>query len=217
MRVNVYVDGFNLYYRALRGTPYKWLDLEALGQRLAPDCDINRIRYFTARIAPSPDDPHARRRQYIYLRALATNPRISVHFGRFQRSRVRMALVAPRPGQPRTVEVHKTEEKGTDVNLASYLLLDAFRSDSDLSIVVSNDADLAEPIRILIAEFGARVGIAVPSKQACAEFGKLKPLFTRVIREEALRASQLPYELRDSTGIIRCPDKWRLPENNGPA
>jgi len=27
-RTVIYIDGFNLYYGALRGTPYKWLDIE---------------------------------------------------------------------------------------------------------------------------------------------------------------------------------------------
>ena len=30
MRTIVYVDGFNLYYRAVKDTPWKWLDLLAL-------------------------------------------------------------------------------------------------------------------------------------------------------------------------------------------
>ena len=25
MKVNVYIDGFNLYYGAVKGTPYRWL------------------------------------------------------------------------------------------------------------------------------------------------------------------------------------------------
>ena len=33
---HVYIDGFNLYYGALKGTPYKWLDLEALCRKLMP-------------------------------------------------------------------------------------------------------------------------------------------------------------------------------------
>ena len=32
MRTVVYVDGFNLYYGALKGTSWKWLDLVALSQ-----------------------------------------------------------------------------------------------------------------------------------------------------------------------------------------
>ena len=30
MKTNVYVDGFNLYYGALRGTAFRWLNLEEL-------------------------------------------------------------------------------------------------------------------------------------------------------------------------------------------
>ncbi len=45
---NIYVDGFNLYYGALKGTPYKWLDLDMLSRLLVPGREIKRIRYFTA-------------------------------------------------------------------------------------------------------------------------------------------------------------------------
>ena len=36
IRTNVYIDGFNLYYRALRRTPYRWLDVRRLAQLLLP-------------------------------------------------------------------------------------------------------------------------------------------------------------------------------------
>ncbi len=36
----VYIDGFNLYYRALKGTPYKWLDLDAFCRKLLPKNDV---------------------------------------------------------------------------------------------------------------------------------------------------------------------------------
>lgn len=36
MRTNVYVDGFNLYYGAVRKTPYRWLNLDALFKLLLP-------------------------------------------------------------------------------------------------------------------------------------------------------------------------------------
>jgi hypothetical protein len=35
-RVNIYVDGFNLYYGCCKATPYKWLDLAALAAQLLP-------------------------------------------------------------------------------------------------------------------------------------------------------------------------------------
>jgi hypothetical protein len=57
--VNLYIDGFNLYYGCLKGTRYKWLDLDALARTLQPRDDIHRIRYFTARVAARPDNPLA--------------------------------------------------------------------------------------------------------------------------------------------------------------
>ncbi len=60
MVTNVYVDGFNLYYGCLKGSPYKWLDVKALRQVLLPRDTIGTIRYFTARIDARPQDPDGR-------------------------------------------------------------------------------------------------------------------------------------------------------------
>ena len=50
MITNVYVDGFNLYYRALKDTPFRWLDLHKLAATLFPDDTIRGVHYFTARL-----------------------------------------------------------------------------------------------------------------------------------------------------------------------
>ena len=73
-RTSVYIDGFNLYYGALKGTPFKWLDLRALCQAYLPNNDIDHIKYFTARISARPNDPLQPARQQAYLRALSTIP-----------------------------------------------------------------------------------------------------------------------------------------------
>ena len=58
LRTSVYVDGFNFYYGAVRRTPYKWLNPELLFQHLlGPQNQLTRIKYFTARIQPTPRDP----------------------------------------------------------------------------------------------------------------------------------------------------------------
>ena len=60
MRVAVYVDGFNLYYRGLKGTKFKWLDLGALSREfLRDDEDLVSIKYFTADVSPRSGDPTA--------------------------------------------------------------------------------------------------------------------------------------------------------------
>ncbi len=60
MPTNVYVDGFNLYYRALRNTPHKWLDLDKICAALLPGHNVKRIRYFTAKVKSPAHDPDAR-------------------------------------------------------------------------------------------------------------------------------------------------------------
>ncbi len=73
----------------------------------------------------------------MYIRALETIPNLSVHYGVFLVNKIMMPLVIPPAGGPITVEVWKTEEKGSDVNLATYLLLDAIDGDFEQAIVVS--------------------------------------------------------------------------------
>ena len=83
LRTSVYVDGFNLYYRALRGTTYKWLNLHRLcEQLLSPQNRIVQIRYFTAPVTGK-QDPDAPIRQQQYLRALKTIPHCTIHYGSF--------------------------------------------------------------------------------------------------------------------------------------
>ena len=83
MRTRVYVDGFNLYYGALKGTSFKWLDPVRLSRiLLPPECVIDKLRYFTARVSGIPD-PAALARQHTYLGALGTLPEVEMHFGSF--------------------------------------------------------------------------------------------------------------------------------------
>ncbi len=137
MATNVYVDAFNLYYGSLKGTPYRWLDLGTLCTRLLPKDRINRIRYFTATVSARPDNPDAPQRQQVYLRALETIPDLSIHYGHYLTHVTRMPLANPPQRGARTVKVVKTEEKGSDVNLATYLLLDAFQRDCKVAVVIS--------------------------------------------------------------------------------
>ena len=47
-RTIVYVDGFNLYYGAIRGGAHKWLNLERFFALLRPHDQILQIHYFSA-------------------------------------------------------------------------------------------------------------------------------------------------------------------------
>lgn len=203
----VYIDGFNLYYGAVRETPYRWLDLETFCRNLLPRDRIVKIRYFTARIKDRTDDPHKTVRQQIYLRALTTLPLVKIHYGLFVERSARMPLVNPPAKGPRTVEVLKTEEKGTDVNIATYLLLDAFQSRCDTAVIISNDSDLAEAVRAAESETGIQVGIINPHPPQ-RRSRKLQGSFFKQIRPRHLARSLLPDVVHDDQGPIQKPDRW---------
>ena len=120
------MDGFNLYYGSLKGTPYKWLNLAEMGRLLLARYRINQIKYFTARVKSRQSDPDQHVRQQIYFRALETIPNLSIIEGHFLTKPCRMPLVVP-IGSTRTVNVMKTEEKGSDVNLACHLINDGYK------------------------------------------------------------------------------------------
>jgi len=206
MATNVYVDGFNLYYGCLKGTPYKWLDLQALCAVMLPNDQIKRIRYFTARVSGRPPDQGQPQRQDTYFRALRTLPAISIHLGHFLTHEVRMPLARPRLGRT-TALVVKTEEKGSDVNLATYLLLDAFTQDCDTAVVISNDSDLKEPIAMAQSVLGIRVGVLNPHP-AGRRSRAIRPTFFKQIREAALASSQFPAVLGDVHGTFSRPTGW---------
>lgn len=207
MRTNVYIDAFNLYYGCLKGSADKWLDLEALCRRLLPRNELHRIRYFTALLSARPEDPHGPQRQQTYLRALATNPMVSIHYGHFLSRRTRMPVADPQPGGPRTVDVIRTEEKGSDVNLASHLLLDGFRDDYECAVVVSNDSDLAEPIRVVRDILQRPVGVVNPHP-ARKRSRAMPATFFRQLRPTILSSCQLPDRLRDEQGEFFRPESW---------
>lgn len=210
MRTTVYVDGFNLYYRALKGTPHRWLDLLALSrQLLRSENQINRIRYFTARVKPNANKPDQHVHQDAYLQAISFHiDCLAVHEGHFYRNVVRMPLAQPIPGLPRTVEVVKTEEKGSDVNLAVHLVNDACEDAFDVALVISNDSDLAEAIRIAKGK-GKAVGVANPSADPKVQMNaelRNAASFTRRIESKHLRLSQLPQAFPEIR--IKKPADW---------
>jgi len=193
MRTYIYVDGFNLYYRALKGTPFKWLDLGALFRAiLEPHNNILKIKYFTARVSARPNDLSQPQRQDVYLKALQHHcPEIEFYFGHFLSHTVQAPLAKPGRG-PRMVDIIKTEEKGSDVNLAVHLLNDGWMNVYDCAIVVTNDSDIAEAMRLVKEHNSKRIGLITPANSNPSRQLMKHADFCRRIRPNALKNSQLP-------------------------
>ena len=248
MRTRVYIDGFNLYYGALKGTPYRWLDPVKLSTSLLPSrCVVDKVRYFTARVS-GVVDPGAPARQQIYLSALQTLPEIELHFGRFLTKTLWRPLVnlpvagesiatpasvvlpagdhpvsgssartlpvrafgvppgtSPRVPNAVIAEFHTVEEKGSDVNLASHLLNDAWKGRFDAAAVISNDTDLVTPVQIVAAEQGKTVFMVSPRGQVAYQRGKAAS-HVRHLRPSMLKKAQFPATIPGTT--ISKPTAW---------
>jgi hypothetical protein len=158
----VYIDGFNLYYGACRRPGRRWLDLAALCARLLPNDEILEIAYCTANVKRDPEDPQKQDRQRIYHSALRTIPNLKIHLGRFISKEVKGDLVQPQPPEPQKAVVATYEEKGTDVNIASLLLKDAYEGRFESAALISNDGDLKMPVEIVRTDLGLPVTVINP-------------------------------------------------------
>jgi hypothetical protein len=135
---------------------------------------IEKIVYCTARI-DAIQNPAGHTEQDVYLKALlATNSVDHIEFGKYItgiRTRplavkkapgfagppivvtstwpvmVQSTLGTPVPDACFMVSTLHQEEKGTDVNLATHLILDVLQGNVDAAVVVSNDSDLKLPIQ----------------------------------------------------------------------
>jgi len=210
MRTSIYIDGFNLYYSALKGTAYKWLDLKQLAASLLlPTHQIVAVKYFTALVSGS-TDPNQPIRQKTYIRALRQSiPELTVHYGHFLSHTVR-APNAP-PTQPLTfANVIKTEEKGSDVNLAVHLLNDAWKDVYDCAVLISNDSDFAEALRLVKEQNKKKIGIISPVLKGSKRHRSQELIrhadFVLRIGQGVLAASQLPPSIPGTN--IHKPANW---------
>ena len=205
-RCNIYIDGFNFYYGAMRGTRHKWLDLALLFSRLRPDDEIQVIHYFTALVSGP-----RRSNQDCYLRALATSPKINIILGKFKSKQIKCRVAKCAYRGSRIFEA--PEEKRTDVNIALQMLDDVFHDRADCLVLVSGDSDLVpavdlvkthDPTKKIIVYVPSRNPIrgAATELRSAADKSRTFPL-------RLLQVSQFPPEVPDGRGgVIKKPDGW---------
>lgn len=226
MRAIFYIDGFNFYFLRTRYQPqFKWLNMKALADVIVqPGTVVQAVRYYTAPVSGKVDHG-APTRQQALLSALRTVPEITVHLGRFLYTEKWAGLVQPPRAKPdgyqwnlpapAVVYVAKTEEKGSDVNLASHLVRDAFVNAFDVAYVLTDDTDLVEPIRIVTQEVGKQVCVVAP----CRPRNSNRPIpspallqvasFSHYVDDAELAASLFPPVVeRPGKKPLRRPATW---------
>ena len=214
MKTMLYIDGFNLYYSAVKDTPLRWLNPVALVARAFPRNQIIGTKYFTARVRALPNNTGQPLRQMLFWRALKTLPNLGIIEGDFRTRQVVAPVVAPPPS---FIRVFKTDEKGSDVNLAAHLLLDGFRGNYECAIVMSGDSDLVTPIRMVKDDLKKPVGVLNPQRlsgQNCrpprknAGLQQAASFYQNGVTWAQLLAAQFPHTMTDSTGTFHKPPSW---------
>lgn len=197
----MYVDGFNLYFGMVEAgfTNCKWLDIQLLAKNIKnPAHSVNEVKYFTSRISNSID---RQKRQDIYIEALRTTP-ISITFGQFRNQ----------PMQCRNCASiwYDSKEKMTDVNIATSMMVDAFKNNFDVAFLISGDSDLVPPIKAIREIFPEKeIWVVLPPSR---ESNALKKIANGsfVLGRKKLENSQLPEEILSNYGVmLKRPPSWK--------
>lgn len=232
LRTRVYVDGYNLYYGCLRGTPHKWLDVPGLfssllrtvlvevdGQAATSALDPLQVKFFTAPILKAfADSDESVPSQVHYHQALSGHcgHAIQIIQGYYDSkpARARLYVEGQNPRESEKREIWKLEEKQSDVALALHAYSDVMRGEIDHVVIVSNDTDLVPALEMIRAHTGAKIGLVTPAKDDVLKVNtSLSELadWTRAhITVSELLASQLPTPVRvpDTTNVIHKPLSW---------
>jgi 6-hydroxy-3-succinoylpyridine 3-monooxygenase len=206
-RTVIYIDGLNLYYGAVKSTPaLKWLNLERFCRLLRPHDDIRRIRYFSALIGGS-----KRANQETYLRALSTTPLVEVILGKFKMKNAKCGVAACTSNCAKWYLT--PEEKRTDVNIAVFMLDDAYQNLCDQFIIISGDSDLVPAVNMVRQRFPQKkIVVYVPSRNPAR--GAAVELRTsahvhRFLPLILLSKSQFPNQIPDGAGgMLTRPATW---------
>lgn len=214
MKTILYIDGFNLYYSALRATPHRWLDPVALASRAFPRNQIIATKFFSAQVTALPGDAQQPVRQQTYWRALRSLPNLTIIEGDFRTRKVRAKVVTP---PPNTIEIFKTEEKGSDVNLGAHLLMDGFLGLYQAAIVITGDSDLVTPIRMVREQLKKPAGVLNPQRLSgpncrperhSAGLKEAASFYKNGVSWSQLLNAQLPATLTDANGTFNKPANW---------
>ncbi len=212
MKTYVYIDGFNLYYGLLRDKPqFKWLDLFAFSQNvLGHQYQVAAVKYYTSRIKIRDHDRGQQERQDIYLKALKKHiSPIEIHYGKFQVTEKYAQLVTPLADGTQKVQIFKTEEKGSDVNLATQMLNDAWLNAYECAVLISNDSDLEAPLKFIRKHHtNKKIGLVPPilSRQKPSQSLSDYAHFIHHIQNSHLKKSQMPNKIKNTT--LYRPTVW---------
>jgi uncharacterized LabA/DUF88 family protein len=200
-RVVAYVDGFNLYFgmRDAAMDNCRWLNVKKLvTSLLKPNQELVEVKYFTSRVSNNPDK---QKRQSTYIDALSS-VNIQIVYGNYQDC----SQECRRCGNV----WRSAKEKMTDVNIATTMIVDAYKDVYDMAMLISGDSDLTPPISEIHKLFlNKRVFIAFPPKRHNSSMA-LVAKGSEIIGRKKLVDAQFDEEVISKTGYkLKIPKEWK--------
>lgn len=210
-RVNVYIDGFNLYKGIVEADldRYLWLDLAAFATNLLlPHQTLVSVNYYTAPVKGRTKGEH----QSAFLSANSNSPDVNVRMGEFVFNKAACGKCGKDIACSECGMLHAPPtEKQSDVNLGTQLGLDAASDRFDTAIIVSSDSDFVGAID-LIEEYQPQKKVVVCLPPGRGDRGHVlakKGVGAIHVNESMLKRAQFPTEVSlDDGRIARRPDDW---------
>jgi len=229
VRTAFFVDGYNLFYGLLAGTPYKWLDLPRLLSHIVyvrnPQSVLASVDYFTSSVKPelATRGRVSKQAQDTYIRALKASG-VAVHFGRHQLEPAKPPrFIDKKTGASRQdkVDIWKLEEKETDVRiaigmyrLAARQALISHAERIEQLVLVSGDTDLTPALKAIREDFpDLTLGVILPHRPSFKRSppGSLKESshwMRRVITTDELQMHQFPARVPTHKAPAIKPEYW---------
>jgi uncharacterized LabA/DUF88 family protein len=200
-RVIAYIDGFNLYFgmREAGLDNCRWLNVKKLVESLLQaNQELVGVKYYTSRVSNNPDK---QKRQSTYIDALESTG-LDIFYGNYQDGTEECR---------RCGHIWRTaKEKMTDVNIATAIIVDAYKDVYDMAMLISGDSDLTPPIRAVHSLFTQkRVFIAFPPKRHNSSMAAVAK-GSMMIGRKKLADAQFDEEVVSKTGYkLKKPIEWK--------
>lgn len=230
LRTRVYVDGYNLYYGCLRKTPYKWLDIRALAERILASVLVNvegesakflltplAVKYFTAAIlknfARSDDSVPSQAAYHQALRGhLGSALELIEGYYSAEPARAHRWVKGQAARDSELVDIWKLVEKQSDVALALHAYGDALRGEVDHVVFVTNDTDVVPCLDLIRAHTSARIGLIIPTRAserpANTDLSRRADWVRMHVLEDELAGCQLPAMVKLDGRAVHKPLSW---------
>jgi uncharacterized LabA/DUF88 family protein len=176
----------------------KWLDIHSLAGLIKNSSHVlGSVKYFTSRVS---NNPGKQKRQNAYIEALETTP-ISIIFGQFRSEPIKCTICGN--------TWYESKEKMTDVNIATEMIMDAYRDTFDAAILISGDSDLVPPVKAIRKYFPAKeIIVAFPPSRESNDLKKIANS-SFILGRQKLENCQLPEKLFNKYGYeLSRPIEW---------